>query len=206
MKDDRSVITKGLHRLFDAPWVFDVNQAVLDGGKQHHILDFLDGISRKSVVDIGCGTGLWSHLATSSYLGIDSSESFIAGCRRRFRGDTSRQFVLADATTVHPEEQFDLALLISVLHHLDVDGIRGLLDWVSRSARRLFVLDLFPNDKNPLSRWLYSLDRGDFIRSPEEQRTLLESEGRFRVTRSGSFYSWNRIYRHTMFLAEPIRQ
>lgn len=193
-----------LHRVLDVPWVFDLNQVLLDGGKEQHIIRFLDGVARDRVLDIGCGTGVWSRLAKASYLGIDSSASFVAGCRQRFRNDPSKEFVHADATSIHPDRRFDVAMLISVLHHLDDDGVTRLLQWVSHAADRLFVLDLYPNDGNPLARRLYAIDRGDFIRSPEAQRDLIESGGLLHVARSGSFYSWNRIYRHTMFLAEPV--
>jgi SAM-dependent methyltransferase len=189
----------------DIPWLFDLNQVVLDGGKERHIVRFLDGVPRDHVVDVGCGTGVWSRLAKASYLGIDSSPSFIAGCEKRFRDDPSKAFVRADAASIRPERHFELAILISVLHHLDTDEVTRLLAWVSRSADRLFVLDLYPNDRNPLARRLYAIDRGNFVRQPEAQQALIESGGMMRVVKTGSFYSWNRIYRHTMFLAEPVR-
>ena len=188
--------------MFEHPWVFRLNQVVLDGGKTRPIRAFLEDVDFASVVDIGCGPGTWTKLARGPYLGIDSSPSFIDAARKRHRNRPFTEFVEGDATALDPERDFDLALLISVLHHLDESEADRLLAWIARRARYLFVLDLYPITTNPVSRFLYAMDRGDYIRSPESQVEVILRRPEYRLVKKGDFYSLNRAYRHTMFLFE----
>lgn len=191
-----------LREAFEHPWVFRLNQVVLDGGKTRPIRAFLEDVDYRSVVDIGCGPGTWTKLARGPYLGIDNSASFIASARRRYRRRPDTRFVEGDATSLEPDIPYDLALLISVLHHLDEAETERLLHWIARKARYLFVLDLYPIESNPLSRFLYGMDRGDHIRPPREQEALVLRRSDFRLVKKGDFYSVNRLYRHTLFLFE----
>ncbi len=198
--DKSSALYRKVFDLFERPAVFNAYQTVVDGGKGRQIRRFLQSVQFESVIDIGCGTGNWAELVDVPYLGIDSSPSFIAGCTRRFAGDTTKRFVQADAADLEIVEQFDLAMLISVLHHLSDAEVDRLLSWLSGCAKQFFVLDLYPVNRNPLSRWLYRMDRGDFVRERDEQRQLLERGGHFSVVKEDDYYCPNGLYRHTLFL------
>ncbi len=191
-----------LYRAFEHPAVFNAYQAVVDGGKGRQIRRFLADVPFTSVVDVGCGTGNWATLTTGTYLGIDASPSFIAGCRRRYAGDPQRRFLLGDAAALDLDASFDLALLVSVLHHLSDAEVQRLVPWVVRYARFFFVLDLFPVPWNPVSRLLYTLDRGDHIRTPQRQKDLLLGAGELRLVKEGAYFCPNGLYRHTLFLFE----
>ncbi len=191
-----------LREAFEHPWVFRLNQVLLDGGKTGPIRLFLEDVAYESVLDIGCGPGTWTKLARGPYLGIDTSPSFIRSARRRYHKRPDTAFVLGDATALEPERDFDLALLISVLHHLDDSEADRLLAWIARRSRHLFVLDLYPVTTNPVSRFLYAMDRGDYIRSPEAQAEIFLRRPEYRLVKQGDFFSLNRTYRHTMFLFE----
>jgi SAM-dependent methyltransferase len=194
-----------IDRAFESPIVFNLNQVLLDGGKTRHIRRFLADASRESVLDIGCGPGNWATIAEGRYLGIDTSESFIRGASRRYRGDATKRFVVADATMYDFGETFDLGIMVSVLHHLSDEETKRLLPSIASVARRLFVLDLYPNPANPVSAWLYAMDRGDHIRGPDRQAELLESCGSFRISERGDYFSTSRLYRHTLFLLDSNR-
>lgn len=191
-----------LDRLFDRAWVFNAYQTLADGGKTRQIRRFLADVPYASVVDVGCGTGNWASLARGRYVGVDTSPSFIAACRERFADDPDKSFVQADATTLTPTQPFDLALLISVLHHLSDDDVRQLLRWVAEHAHYFFVLDLYPIPWHPIARVLYALDRGHYIRSPEAQRALIAEEPRLQMVKQSSYFAPSSLYRHTLFLYE----
>jgi SAM-dependent methyltransferase len=191
-----------LDRLFDRAWVFNVYQALADGGKTRQIRRFLSDVPYASIVDIGCGTGNWASLARGRYLGVDTSAPFIEACRERYADDPDKRFVRADAATLAPTEPFDLALLISVLHHLPDDAVRRLLPWIAEHARYFFVLDLYPIPWHPIARVLYALDRGNHIRIPEAQQSLLADESRLRLVKASSYFAPSSLYRHTLFLYE----
>lgn len=191
-----------LDDLFEHPAVFNAYQAVVDGGKTRQIERFLKDVPYRSMVDVGCGTGNWAVLARGAYLGVDTSPSFIAACRERYAGDPEKRFVQADAAELTGQGPFDLAVLISVLHHLPDADVRRLLAWVHRSARYFFVLDLYPVPWNPLSRLLYTLDRGNHIRTPDAQKALLLSQPGLHLVREDDYFCPNGLYRHTLFLFE----
>ena len=192
------------HRLLDVPILFEINQVVVDGGKRAPVSRFLEEVEYDSVVDLGCGTGAWSYLATGRYLGLDQSPSFIQGCKARFQKDARKRFEVGDLESMALEEDFDLALMMSVLHHLSDTQAEAALSRVAGRARLLLVMDLIPIPRNPLSRLLYGLDRGDFIRSLEDQRAVLLRSGHWQLEREDSFHSYNRLYRHSLFLLRAV--
>ncbi len=191
-----------IDRLFESAFIFNANQILLDGGKTKQIRRFLSGLEFESMVDIGCGPGNWAALAKGEYVGIDTSASFIRTCKKRYAADVKKTFIEADATTIDLGRAFDLAILISVLHHLSDEEAIRVCHWVARSARYFFVLDLYPNPRNPVSQFLYAMDRGNFIREPQEQENLLTRDQLFRIVRKEDYYCPNRFYRHTLFLLE----
>lgn len=191
-----------IYEFFERPWVFDLYQATVNPGKAGQIRRFLQGLEFESMVDIGCGPGKYAGMARGKYLGIDSSPSFIATCQQRYRDDQTKQFVQADATTLTLSERYDLAFLNSVLHHLTDDEATKLVAWVARSARYLFILDLYPIPWNPISRWLYAMDRGNYVREVAEQKALILRHPAMRLVKEGDAFCVNGLYRHTLFLFE----
>ena len=195
-----------LHRyVFEAlerSWVYNLNQVFLGAGKKRHVTGFLRGLEYQSLLDIGCGPGEYAELAHGPYLGIDTSESFIRSCRERFAQDPTKVFMHADATTVQVPGRYDLALLNSVMHHLTDEEVTRLVAWVARSARYLFILDLYPVRWNPLSRWFYAMDRGHYVREVATQKALILQHPAMRLVKEGSAWSQNCVYRHSLFIFE----
>ena len=195
-----------LHRyVFEAlerSWVYNLNQVFLGAGKKRQITGFLRGLEYQSLLDIGCGPGEYVELAHGPYLGIDTSESFIETCRKRFAGDPTKVFIHADATTVEVPGRYDLALLNSVMHHLTDEEMVRLVAWVARSSRYLFILDLHPVPWNPLSRFLYAMDRGHYVREIAAQKALVLQHPAMRLVKEGSAWCRNGVYRHSLFLFE----
>ncbi|MGD0016407.1 MAG: methyltransferase [Verrucomicrobiia bacterium] len=197
-----SKLYRSVYKFFEWSWVFNLNQIILDPGKKRQIVRFLRDVPYRSMIDIGCGTGNWTELARGRYLGIDTSPSFIEACKRRFACDSTKQFVLVDVTKLELAENYDLAILISVLHHLSDDEVLQLVHWVRVNARYLFILDLHPIRWNPISRWLYAMDRGNHIREPAAQRNLVLRQPGIRLVKEGDYRCPNGLYRHTLFLFE----
>jgi SAM-dependent methyltransferase len=181
-----------------------VNQFLLDGGTKRNYRRFLSGLEFDSVVEIGCGTGNWAALIDGEpeYVGIDISQTCVDFCNKRFFRDRKKKFSNLDITTYHPEKRFDLAMMISVLHHLSDSDVQRMMSWISRNTRYLFVSDLYPIPESPLSKWFYGMDRGEHIRGPEAQKELFLQDGRAALLREADCYSYNQLYRHTLFLFE----
>lgn len=191
-----------IYRLFDNPVVFNAYQVLVDGGKERRIHRFLRNVRYTTVVDIGCGTGNWAITARGSYLGVDVAREFVESARARYANDPSKQFLELDPTAEALPGEFDLAQLVSVLHHLSDEEVLALLRRIVPRTRYLFILDLYPISWNPVARFLYAADRGDFIREPSEQKRLILRHPKLRLVREDDFFAPTGVYRHTLMLFE----
>jgi SAM-dependent methyltransferase len=92
-----------------------------------------------SVIDIGCGGGRLCQLAAphaGRVLGIDYDPRNLAIARAE-NTHAHVEFRLGDVTSVLPGEQFDLALLVAVLEH--IEDVDQLLTQIHTVSRRLVV-------------------------------------------------------------------
>lgn len=132
------------------------------------------------VLDVGCGVGtILNYLPTNSYVGIDHNARYIDRAKRvhQDRGD----FFLADLNVENLPKlgQFDIVLIIGVLHHLSDSEVTVLVEQIRKtltSSGRLVTLDTtIVSGQHPLARVLARADRGRYARSPEHYRKLLET-------------------------------
>lgn len=103
-----------------------------------------------SVIDIGCGGGRLCQLAAphaGRVLGIDYDPRNIAVARAE-NAHPHVEFRLGDVTSVLPGEQFDLALLVAVLEH--IEDVDQLLTQIHHVSRRL-VVEVPDFDADPLN-------------------------------------------------------
>lgn len=80
-----------------------------------------------SVLDLGCGNGRMADIFVDSdiqYRGIDNSQELIKIATERFAGSSWAQFAVGDALSINYENEFDLVLLIAVLHHIPTRELR----------------------------------------------------------------------------------
>jgi SAM-dependent methyltransferase len=99
-------------------------------------LEFL-GIPVRSVLDVGCGVGLWGralgkHTRRISYVGIDSSEYL----SRRYG------WVCGSIVDYAPRRKFDLIVCQDVLQYLDDQSARAAIDnmaWLCRGGLYVYV-------------------------------------------------------------------
>lgn len=201
-----SGLYRRIYRLFDNPAVFNAFQFLVDGGKDRQIRRFLKDVPYRTVVDIGCGTGNWAVTARGPYLGVDVAPEFIKAASERYAHDLDKTFLRLDPTEQDLPGDYDLTQLVSVLHHLSDYQTTALLERIIPKTRYLFVLDLYPVPWNPVSRFLYAADRGDYIREPEEQKRLLQSQGKLRLIREEDYFAPTMLYRHTLLLFESTRE
>lgn len=103
-----------------------------------------------SVVDIGCGTGRLCQMAgryAGRVVGIDYDPTLIEEANRR-NTSSHVEFRVGDVTTALPGEQFDLALLVAVLEH--IEDVDSLLQSIRTIAPRVIV-EVPDFDADPLN-------------------------------------------------------
>jgi SAM-dependent methyltransferase len=114
-----------------------------------------------------------------TYVGFDPNPAYIERAKRAFGNRASFFAKHYEPSDVASLPRFDIVILSAVLHHLDDDEARELIDLSRRSLKpggRLVTLDnVFVPDQHPIARLLISMDRGQNVRSPEGYRALVES-------------------------------
>lgn len=166
--------------VFDFPTFFNLLQRLI--ADQRHVKKFVKSALSKlqphSILDIGFGTGNLMEVIpkTSRYLGIDNNPRYFSFTKKRFRAP-GRQFLLQDASDIdfYKRKEFDVVMLISILHHLSDEQLSKILPAIRQiTAKAVIITDILPNPPGALPKLLVKLDRGRFIRSRQLKLTLLK--------------------------------
>lgn len=131
------------------------------------------------ILDIGCGPAYYlGSLPPCDYHGFDTDRAQIASARRHF-GERGT-FYDEPYTERHREKLglFDGVMLLGLLHHVDDQSARGLLQLVTRSLRpggRVITLDTaYFEGQSAMARALAKRDRGKFVRPIDDFRRFGE--------------------------------
>ena len=184
---------------------YDLARWLVNGGMfRRQIARALDTGPEDRVLDVGCGTGVYSTVVAGPYLGIDPSRSKIAYASA-FRAGPGRRYLVGSLEDVEDQLQQDpptTALVANVLHHLPDAGCRDLLARLARLVRgRTVVVDPPIDLASPWQRLLLRLDSGNSMRT-EEQLLALVSES-FELRRLTRFASRSRSVVLSVLECEP---
>lgn len=195
-------LKKFLDRYLDNARVFNLVRHILGGGQVEYVAGILSKVPHQRVVDLACGTGDISRAVTKEYVGVDLCVPFIAYAQRKYGGE-HKTFLVMDVTALAiPRKSFDVALIVNAIHHFsDEQVLRILAQAAELSTGHVLLIDMVPK-RNVISRICYALDRGDYLRSMEDQRALIEKTGTLALIEEGTFESTSRIYRHSVFLCK----
>lgn len=118
---------------------------VLAEFKAKTINDLLRQLQVHSMFELGCGDGnQLSMFQLPHYTGVDVSPTVIEKCKKRFKDDPLKRFVLLDEFT---EEHFEMGLSLDVIYHLIEDDVYHThLDLLFERSKR-FVLIYSSNEK-----------------------------------------------------------
>ena len=164
------------HNILNIPRIFLLLRGILDGGQIRYLKRLIEEYEVTSILDVACGCGVTSRIASGRYLGIDYNPSFISYCNRKFR-DEGKNFMVMDASALDLGERFDAAVIINSIHHFSDDEVVRILKSMRSSAERLVIIhDAVPR-RNPVSGFFYRIDRGTHFRSIEEQKRLIDRAG-----------------------------
>jgi SAM-dependent methyltransferase len=142
------------------------------------VRDYLRPLPTDRILDIGCGPAsiLASLPASVEYVGFDPSPRYIEAAQKRFgpRGT----FVVGVATRENLPQYppFNLALAVGVLHHLDDEAARELIELAFANLQtggKLVTLDgCFTERQSAVARSLLRMDRGRYVRDAEHYKRL----------------------------------
>ena len=175
-------ITHGLRAILGHPFVYSLFQNVM-GARQGRTLlatKFILPQQGMSVLDIGCGPAeILDYLPDVNYWGFDISESYIQQATTRYGTRGKFTCKILNESDLQDLPQFDLALAIGLLHHLDDDAAITLLNIAHKALKpggRLITVDpCLEAGQNPMARYLILKDRGQNVRTREGYTTLISS-------------------------------
>jgi SAM-dependent methyltransferase len=187
-----------LYNLLNYPLLFNTVRNLLDGGQVNYLKTVLLKYNIQNVLDIGCGCGFLSQITDGKYLGIDYNRNFIDYCRKKF-GTADKRFVQSDAMTFDIDGKYDTSIIINSIHHFTDEEVLKILDKMKYFTERYIVIhDLIPCD-NFISKFFYAIDRGEYIRNLEEQKSLiLKADIKIKEILFFRRFPW--IYLHSTFI------
>jgi SAM-dependent methyltransferase len=200
----------GIWRVLTNPAVYEAVQHLVGARRwlKRFARETIDARPQDRVLDIGCGPGvLLSYLPPVAYIGLDRNEAYLAQARRVY-GDRGR-FVCDDVANFgrHGFPLVDVAVAIGLLHHLDDDLSRELLQDVIATLKpggRLITADpCFHPGQSPIIKFVVAHDRGQNVRSFSQYGELVGSV--FPQTRM-SLQSSHFPFPHAVCVVEATRQ
>lgn len=140
------------------------------------------GIRRgDAVLDIGCGPAYYLDQLDGPvvYHGFDTDAGYIEWARKQWGTDATFHNGIFDEVSAAELPQFDVVLMLGLLHHVSDAHAAHLMDLCARKLKpggRLISVDTcYVPAQGRLSRWISDNDRGEFVRTPEEFTRLAET-------------------------------
>ena len=192
--------TNFLYDILNYPSIFNIIRTILDGGQVNYIRKIISQYNITSILDIGCGCGFFSKIAMNRYLGIDYNSNFISYSNRKF-GDKNKRFIVMDATNLSITENFDTAILINFIHHFSDSEVIKILENARKNVENYIIIHDLTPQKNPISRFFYKIDRGNFIRTLPHQLNLIK-ESNLKVEKILYHRTFPGIYLHDTIICK----
>lgn len=170
------ILTKIKDNIFDFPSLFNTARYIVVGGKSKLNKEIFKAVSPKegeNIIDIGCGTCEFSELINLDYTGIDMNESFLKKAKKRF---PKRKLIRMDAKKLDfKNNSFDKGLIMNFLHHFDDSDSNIILNEAKRVVKNQIIIeDNIKPEKGFISKLLVRLDRGNHIRTKEQEIELVK--------------------------------
>jgi SAM-dependent methyltransferase len=169
-------------RLLAYPIIYNNFQSVIraDRSRKRVIDENIGSMSGGRVLEIGCGPGANFEFLPNGvqYVGTDLDANYIRHARKAYGG--SAQFYECPVGQLESLNlgTFQAILAMNLLHHLSDSQVLELCDEIkpllSPDGRFITADPCFVEGQRKLERVITSLDRGRFVRYPDEYTQLLE--------------------------------
>src|SRR6516225_454873 len=134
-------INSGLRSVLAFPWVYRLF-GMLVGNKAYEewfIKNVLGLRKGQKLVDVGCGPAdILDRLPGVEYVGLDISDVYIQAARAKFKTRSGTKFLsgsVEDWTCNRLTYEADVVLAHGVLHHVDDDEAKKILEFAYRALK-----------------------------------------------------------------------
>ena len=179
-------INSGLRSVLAFPWVYRLFVGTLGQRKANkewfikNVLGLRDG---QKLVDVGCGPAqILARLPRVEYVGLDISDAYIQAARIKFKARGGANFLSGSVEdwTLNPLTYgADIVLANGVLHHVDDDEAKKILEFAYRvlkdDGRFIFYEPCYLIWQSGISTYFMSRDRGQNIRTEQQWKDLASS-------------------------------
>ena len=173
----------GIYSILNRPAIFGAFHRLVVRRDARRVLvdEYIRPNAGDRLLDIGCGpASMLPYLKDVNYTGLDLEENFIKQATVKYGGRATFIHARIQDLSTKFDCEFDLAITIGVVHHLDDGEAKELFRAVSKLLKpggRLVVSDpVFRERQNPLARMVMSFDRGKSIRTKEGYARLAGPE------------------------------
>jgi len=124
------------------------------------------GVDQGTVLDVACGTGQFHYITEKGYLGVDLNQEFIERAQQ-LHGRPGVQFRQCDVKDLRDEGiEYDTVLLVGILHHVDEQTARNLLQTLhGMTKKQMVMMEVIQEQTNPLGWLIKNNDRGEYVRN-----------------------------------------
>jgi SAM-dependent methyltransferase len=178
-------INSGLRSVLALSWVYRLFAHILgiEANRQWFIDDVLCLRDGQKLVDVGCGPAdILDRLPGVEYVGLDISDAYIQTARIKFKARGGANFLSGSVEdwTLNPLTYgADIVLANGVLHHVDDDEAKKILEFAYRVLKDngwfIFYEPCYLIWQSGISAYFMSLDRGQNIRTEQQWKELASS-------------------------------
>ena len=136
----------------------------------------------RKILDLGCGPGSSAqYFHPEDYLGIDIDERYIEYAKRKYPSHKFEKIDFNDFDISSNAIKYDIILIWGLLHHLDNNVVSQYLSRANQLLNKdgmiVSVENCIHDKQSRIKKKIILLDRGKFIRSPQEYVDIFSMEG-----------------------------
>ena len=165
-----------VYKILSNPLFYDIFQKLIakKGSRQKFVDNYLKPFPGMKIVDFGCGSGsIIEYLPEQmEYVGIDAEKNYINSAINKY-GEIGK-FICEDILSFSPKEvnYFDIAIAIGLLHHLNDEESKKLIEAANKVLKPggcLVTIDnIYIKNQSFIARFLISKDRGKNVRTLDQ--------------------------------------
>ncbi len=165
-----------LKKILDNPIIFNLFETLMGVNKTRRVLvkDYIKPSYNCRILDIGCGTGDFRKFLPENidYIGIDNNPEYIEYAKSKKYKNSN--FICTESNQIDflKNKKFDIILSIGVIHHLNNNLFKELVDksysLLSDNGYLLTYDPVYIKNQNFISKFLIDNDRGNFVRNEND--------------------------------------